>query len=318
MTSTDNSERGPSVAALGGGHGLAATLRAARTYAGDLTGIVSVGDDGGSSGRLRSEFGVAPPGDLRRCLSALAGSDSLLARSLEHRFDDGTLRGHPIGNLLLTGLAMASGDLQHAIDEVGRLVEATGRVFPATEVPVTLIADSDQGTLAGQVSIERASGIRNLRFDPSDPPVSAAAVEAVATADQILIGPGSLFTSVLATAVVPAIRCALSETGAHRVFVANVANDKGESRGFGLAEHLEALAEHGVAVDVVVAQTGSVGTRPLPARVVEADVAGSDGWGHDPTRLGAVLATLASDDRRAASSASIRVRRRPENPTASR
>lgn len=293
MTSIDSRERGPAVAALGGGHGLAATLRAARTYAGTLTGIVSVGDDGGSSGRLRSEFGVAPPGDLRRCLSALATSDSLLARSLEHRFDDGTLRGHPIGNLLLTGLAMAAGDLQEAIDEVGRLIDAAGRVFPATEVPVTLIADSDQGTLAGQVTIERATGIRNLRFDPADPPVSPAAVEAVATADQILIGPGSLFTSVLATAVVPGIRCALNEASADRVFVANVANDKAEARGFGLVEHLEALAGHGVIVDVVVAPSGSVGTRPLPAPVVEADVAGPDGWGHDPERLGAVLVDLA-------------------------
>jgi uncharacterized cofD-like protein len=280
------------VVALGGGHGLAATLRAARAYAGELTGIVSVGDDGGSSGRLRSEFGVAPPGDLRRCLSALAGADSLLARSLEHRFDDGTLRGHPIGNLLLAGLAMVGGDLQAAIDEVGRLVEARGRIFPATQVPVTLIADSDEGTLAGQVTIERACGIRNLRFDPADPPVSPAAVEAVTRADQILIGPGSLFTSVLATAVVPGIRGALHDTSAVRVFVANVANDKGEARGFGLVEHLDALADHGLAVDVVVAQTGAVGSRTLPAPVVEADVAAADGWGHDPGRLGAVLAGL--------------------------
>jgi len=280
------------VVALGGGHGLAATLLAARADAGELTGIVSVGDDGGSSGRLRSEFGVAPPGDLRRCLSALAGADSLLARSLEHRFDDGTLRGHPIGNLLLAGLAMVGGDLQAAIDEVGRLVEARGRIFPATQVPVTLIADSDEGTLAGQVTIERASGIRNLRFDPADPPVSPAAVAAVAGADQILIGPGSLFTSVLATAVVPKIRCALHDTSATRVFVANVANDKGEARGFGLVEHLEALADHGLAVDVVVAPTGSVGSRSLPAPVVEAHVAAADGWGHDPGRLGAVLAGL--------------------------
>ena len=113
---------GPAVVALGGGHGLAATLRAARRYAGRLTGIVSVGDDGGSSGKLRADLGMAAPGDLRRCLSALASEDSLLVDSLEHRFEEGTLQGHPVGNLLLAGLAMVSGDLQQAIDEVGRLI----------------------------------------------------------------------------------------------------------------------------------------------------------------------------------------------------
>ncbi len=279
--------------ALGGGHGLAASLRAARSYAGDITGIVSIGDDGGSSGRLRSEIGVAPPGDLRRCLSALATDDSLLARSLEHRFEHGTLRGHPVGNLLLTGLAMASGDLQSAIDEVGRLVGAAGRIFPATLVPVTLIADSDHGTLAGQVTIERATGIRNLRFDPADPPVPGEAVEAVRAADQVLIGPGSLFTSVLATAVVPAIRDALHQTNAQRIFIANVANDKAEARGFGLAEHVEALVDHGIKVDAVIAQPGSSTRRSVDAPVTEVDVAGADGWSHEPTKLGVALAELA-------------------------
>ncbi|MEM9564533.1 MAG: uridine diphosphate-N-acetylglucosamine-binding protein YvcK [Actinomycetota bacterium] len=284
---------GPAVVALGGGHGLATSLRAARTYAGSVCGIVSVGDDGGSSGRLRHELRVAPPGDVRRCLSALAADDSLLVRSMEHRFVEGSLQGHPIGNLLLTGLAMVSGDLQTAIDEVGRLIGATGRIFPATEVPVTLIADSDGGTLAGQVTIERAAGIRNLRFDPADPPTSAAAVGAVAAADQIVIGPGSLFTSVLATAVVPGIRDALNATSATRVFVANVANDKAEARGFGLAEHIDALTDHHIPVDVVVASSRSIVGRSLPVPVVEAEVAADDGWSHDAKLLGETLAGLA-------------------------
>lgn len=285
-------EHGPAVVALGGGHGLATSLRAARIYAGSVAGIVSVGDDGGSSGRLRNELQVAPPGDLRRCLSALATADSLLTRSLEHRFVEGSLQGHPIGNLLLTGLTMVAGDLQAAIDELGRLVGAAGRIFPATEVPVTLIADSDRGTLAGQVTIERATSIRNLRFDPADPPVSAAAVEAVRRADQILIGPGSLFTSVLATAVVPGIREALNETSAQRVFVANVANDKGEARGFGLAEHIETVLDHEVPVDVVVSAPGSGDASGLQVPVVEVDMAADDGWSHDPKRLGLALDEL--------------------------
>lgn len=301
MTSTDRTNsphtdpHGPSVVALGGGHGLAATLRAARSYAKTLTGIVSVGDDGGSSGRLRDDLGMAAPGDLRRCLSALATEESLLVESLEHRFDDGSLQGHPVGNLLLAGLAMVSGDLQSAIDEVGRLVGATGRIFPATQVPVTLIADSDVGTLAGQVTIERAVGIRNLRFDPADPPVSAAAVEAVRTADQVLIGPGSLFTSVLATAVVPAIREALHETRAQRVFIVNVANDRAEAKGFGLVEHLDALAEHDLKIDAVLAPLGSLPEGRAIGPISEADLAAADGWGHDPVKLGAALATLLSE-----------------------
>ncbi|MEM7326267.1 MAG: uridine diphosphate-N-acetylglucosamine-binding protein YvcK [Actinomycetota bacterium] len=299
----DPDRSGPSVVALGGGHGLAASLRAARTYAGAIAGVVSIGDDGGSSGRLRLDLGVAPPGDLRRCLSALAAEDSLLAQSLEHRFDVGSLQGHPIGNILLTGLALVANDLQQGIDEIGRLIGATGRIFPATEVPVTLIADSDTGTLAGQVTIERAAGIRNLRFDPTDPPVSAAAVDAVRTADQVLIGPGSLFTSVLATAVVPAIRQALAETSAQRVFIANVANEKADARGFGLAEHLQAVADHGVSIDAVVATAGPatadgpvVGGSPLASvagcPVTVADLAAEDGWSHDPVKLGLVLADL--------------------------
>lgn len=304
MTQSTTSERtGPAVVALGGGHGLAATLRAARTYAGSIAGVVSIGDDGGSSGRLRLDLGVAPPGDLRRCLSALASEESLLARSLEHRFDVGTLQGHPIGNILLTGLTLVADDLQAGIDEIGRLIGATGRIFPATEVPVTLIADSDTGTLAGQVTIERATGIRNLRFDPADPPVSAAAVEAVRNADQVLIGPGSLFTSVLATAVVPAIREALAETSAQRVFIANVANEKGDARGFGLAEHVETLAQHGVAIDAIVAPataaTGEGPAAPLSTGSVRpdcpvtiAELAADDGWSHDPIKLGRVLAEL--------------------------
>ncbi len=274
---------------------MAATLRAGRHYAGSLSGIVSVGDDGGSSGVLRSELRVAPPGDLRRCLSALATSDSLLTRSLEHRFTEGSLQGHPVGNLLLTGLTMACGDLQAAIDEVGRVVGAVGRIFPATEIPVTLLADSDEGTLAGQVKIERAAGIRDLRFDPSDPPASAEAVEVVRTADQIVIGPGSLFTSVLATAVVPAIREALASSSGQRVFVANIANEKADARGFGLTEHIEALFDHGVSIDVVVAPPDAAPAEPDATRLVEADVAADDGWSHDPKRLGAVLAELAEE-----------------------
>lgn len=280
---------GPAVVALGGGHGLATSLRAARTYASSLTGVVSVGDDGGSSGRLRTEFDVEPPGDVRRCISALATSDGLLSRALEYRFEEGELRGHPIGNLLLAGLAMVSGDFQEAIDELCRLVGVAGTIFPATTVPVQLLADSDDGTISGEVTIERASGIRNLRFEPADPPVAACAAKAVEEADQVLIGPGSMFTSVLAAAVVPDILAAIQRTRGQRVFVANVANDKGVARGFGLTEHIDALNEHGVVVDVVIAPRSTTRIDRSDVAMYWADVEGDDGWSHDPIKLGAAL-----------------------------
>lgn len=280
---------GPAVVALGGGHGLAATLSAARQYAYVLTGVVSVGDDGGSSGRLRTEFGVEPPGDVRRCISALATSDGLLTRALEYRFDEGELSGHPIGNLLLAGLAMVAGDFQEAIDELCRLVGVEGALFPATTVPVQLLADSDQGTITGEVTIERATGIRNLRFVPAHPPVAPGAAKAIEQADQLLIGPGSLFTSVLASAVVPDIQQAIQHSAAQKVFVANIANEKGMARGFGLSEHIDALADHGVPVDVVVAPEAPTRPELRGVQVRWADVAGSDGWGHDPIKLGSVL-----------------------------
>ncbi|MEM8924384.1 MAG: uridine diphosphate-N-acetylglucosamine-binding protein YvcK [Actinomycetota bacterium] len=281
---------GPSVVALGGGHGLAASLQAARSYASTLTGVVSVGDDGGSSGRLRTEFGITPPGDVRRCISALVVEPTLLSQALEYRFTDGELKDHPIGNLLLTGLAMVAGDFEEAVDELCRLVGVADTIVPAASIPLRLLADSDRGRIEGEVTIEKATGIRNLRFEPAEPPVPSRAVEAVVEADQVIVGPGSLFTSVLASAVVPGILDAVDKSEAQRVYVANVANDKAEARGFGLAAHLEALAQHGVTVDVVVAPT-TLPDEPIEGvEVVWADVAADDGWGHDPAKLGPVLA----------------------------
>lgn len=287
----------PAVVAIGGGHGLASSLRASLAFADELTGVVSVADDGGSSGRLRRELGLPAPGDLRRCLSALASEDSLLAQSLEHRFDRGALEGHAVGNLLIAGLASAGGDFAAAVQEVARLVGAVGTMLPATVAPVTLVADSDNGELVGQVTIERATGITNLRFEQEQPEAPAEAVEAILSADLVVIGPGSLFTSVLAAAVVPQIKQAISETKAHRVFVANVANDRAEARGFDLPEHVEAIRDHGIAIDAVVAPINTHRVDEVESllpnlSVRVARVAADDGWQHDPVKLGAVLAGM--------------------------
>lgn len=278
--------------ALGGGHGLAALLRAARPFANELVGIVSAADDGGSSGRLRRELGLPAPGDLRRCLSALADDDSILAEALEYRFPSGALEGHAVGNLLIAGLAASCGDFAAAIDEVSRLVGVRGEIYPATLEPVTLIADSDAGVLRGQVTIERASGIKNLRFDPQSPKASPLAVKALMEADRVFLGPGSLFTSVLATVMVPELKAAFVNTSAQRIFVANVSNDRAEAHGFNLEAHLRALADHGIFPDLIVAPAGSEKLGSDAPPVAYGDFAAADGWGHDPEALGLFLAAL--------------------------
>lgn len=287
----------PRVVALGGGHGLAASLQAAQTFASNIVGVVSVADDGGSSGRIRRELGLPAPGDLRRCLSALASDDSLIARSLEHRFESGSLEGHPLGNLLLAGLAEAGGDFQQAISEVARLVGAVGTIYPATNGPVTLVATTAEGPIRGQVTIEESSDIRDLRFDPAKPAAPQAAVTAILNADQIIIGPGSLFTSVLACVLVPDILAALRAAPGQRVFVANVANDRAEARGFDLGAHVDTLHSYGIPVDVVLADgPGDDPDEPMAriggCPIVHAPIAASDGWGHRPDRLGRSLGSL--------------------------
>src|SRR5436190_21832375 len=182
----------PRVVALGGGHGLAATLQAARRYAGDIHAIVSVADDGGSSGRLRAAFGIPPPGDLRRCLVALADRDSPWTVAFEHRFQTGEFEGHAFGNIVIAGLAEAHGDFQLAVDTVAAALGAAGRVIPATREPVILKAeirspDGDGGrSIEGQVAVQESSGISSVSIVPADAAPPDAALEALAGADQVV------------------------------------------------------------------------------------------------------------------------------------
>ena len=285
-----DSESSPVVVALGGGHGLAATLEAASSYASKVVGVVSVADDGGSSGVLRHELGVEAPGDARRCISTLAAKQTIIGRALEYRFETGVLKGHPIGNLLLAGLAVSGeGGFQQAIDELCRIVGLdSGSIFAATDEPVELVADCDDGELRGQMCIEDVPNIGNLRFDPPDPKVSDAVVEALLGADQIVIGPGSMFTSVLAAVCVPRIIEAIGASSAQRVFVANVANEWPKVGEFGLDQYANTLAEHEVPIDLVIAN--GAGPSSLGGYAVEwAEVADANGWGHDPAALGKTL-----------------------------
>ncbi len=290
---------GPRVVALGGGHGLAATLQAARRYAGDVCAIVSVADDGGSSGRLRAAFGIPPPGDLRRCLVALADPSSPWCAAFEHRFEGGGLDGHALGNLVIAGLAEATGDFELALAEAGRVLGAAGRVIPATREPVVLegqvrtLDGSSCVSVEGQVAVAQAEGIAGVSLVPADPEPPAAALEALAAADQVVMGPGSLYTSVLATVAVPALRQAVLSTPAQRVYVCNLRPQIPETAGYDVAAHVAALRAHGVEVDVVLCHPGGLPRGRVDARCVERDLARADGLAHDPAKLAAALVDLA-------------------------
>ena len=283
---------GPRVVALGGGGGLSVTLTALRHYAGDITAIVSVADDGGSSGRLRAALGIPAPGDLRRCLVALGDPDSVWARSFEHRFTTGELEGHAVGNLVIAGLTAATGDFAAALKEAGRLVGAVGQVLPATSEPVVLLAEADTGSISGQVAVAEAGRISAVALDPPRAASPWDAIDAIVSADQVVLGPGSLFTSVLPACLPRDIAKAIRRTRAQRVYVCNVAAVERETRGFDVAAHLAALTAHGIEVDVVLADPVALPLGEPDQPVVTAPVAAGDGLRHDPKDLATALSDL--------------------------
>lgn len=285
------------VVALGGGHGTAVTLRAARRYATDVTAVVSVADDGGSSGRLREQLDVVALGDLRKCLVALAEEGSVLARAFEHRFSEGDLAGHALGNLVLAGLVKAAGDLVAGIDAAASLLGATGRVLPATTEKVVLSAVGDRGEVNGQVAVSQAGRIRRVSLVPADAVPPRAALVALERADQIVVGPGSLFTSVLAAVAVGGIARAIAGSRAQRVYVCNLRPQVPETAGYDVAEHVGALRRHGVVVDVVLCDTSAgMAVGRTDARVVDRPLSGRNGMVHDPARLAEALADLLASE----------------------
>jgi uncharacterized cofD-like protein len=309
------------VVAFGGGHGLAASLRALRLLRKDLeldiTAVVTVGDDGGSSGRLRAERGGLPPGDLRQALAALADEDDPVARTtaelLQFRFA-GTdpLSGHPVGNLLLCGLMEMSGDPVIALERAGELVRAVGRVLPMSRMPLSIeatVRGDDPAkpdvvtTVHGQHAVAVSRGIvEDVRLTPTRPDGCAEAVEAIDRADWLVFGPGSWFTSVIPHLLVPDLAAAVSAAAARRVVTLNLAAEL-ETAGLSLPDHLRALARYlpGLRVDVVLADGTAVGdsiglrsaAESLRARVVLAPVAVADGRPrHDPVALARALHTV--------------------------
>jgi uncharacterized cofD-like protein len=305
--------------ALGGGHGLAATLSALRRLhdeltIDDLTAVVTVADNGGSSGRLRGEFGVLPPGDLRMALAALCGDDEwgqTWAEVVQHRFaGDGDMKGHVVGNLLIVSLWELMGDPVRALDWVGRLLGAHGRVLPMATTPMDITArirGADPGDPAGvavvrgQVEVASSAGqIESVALVPEHPEACPEAVAAIRSAEWVVLGPGSWFTSVIPHLMVPGLRRALAETRGRLVVVLNLEAQAGETTGFGPEDHLAALYEHApdLPVHAVLVDATSVGddrdqlakvVADRGARLVVDDIAVPGEPRHDPDRLAAAF-----------------------------
>ncbi len=306
--------RGRGIAAIGGGTGLPVLLRGLKAYNVQTTALVTVGDDGGSSGRLRGELGILPPGDVRNCLLALADAEPLMSEVFQHRFAKGGLAGHTVGNLLIGGLSEVTGDFVQAIEAASRVLAVRGRVLPSTVADVALLAEFEDGrTVRGETAIVAAGGrIRRLSLDPPAAalPQSVAALDA---ADVVVLGPGSLFTSVLPNLLLPEMREALRRCRALRVFVVNVMTQPGETDGFTAADHLAALQQYTgtPGVDVVLVNSRRIEQERLTAyrqqgaapvvvdmerlagmgvHVLARDVVTREGLiRHDPDRLAAAI-----------------------------
>ena len=251
--------RGPRIVAIGGGTGLSTLLRGLKERTANVTAIVSVADDGGSTGRLREQLGIPAVGDIRNCLVALAETEPAMGELLQYRFgrDEGNLAGHAVGNLLIAAMhAIEGGDFEEAVRQMNRVLAVRGRVLPATGTPLTLHARlRDGGLVDGQSRIMRMRGIDRVWLEPGDVPAARDALRAIAEADLVVLGPGSLYTSILATLLVPGILAAVRAAAALRVYACNVATQLGETEDLDLADHVEALLAHSAPdlVDVVLA-----------------------------------------------------------------
>jgi uncharacterized cofD-like protein len=246
-------ERGPRIVTIGGGHGLATLLRGLKSYSYNITAVVTVADDGGSSGRLRLSHGIPPPGDIRNCLAALSNDEALMTQLFQYRFSDGgtELDGHPFGNLFISALAEITGSFEEAVVESGRVLAVHGRVLPATLRDVKLVADIQppysisEVRIAGESTIPKFPGdVQRVWLEPSNPAAYPQVIQAILAAELIVIGPGSLFTSILPNLLVQDITAAIQASRALKIYVCNVATEPGETEGFTCEDHLRALNEH--------------------------------------------------------------------------
>ncbi|HEX9633999.1 MAG TPA: gluconeogenesis factor YvcK family protein [Candidatus Limnocylindria bacterium] len=327
--------RGPRIVAIGGGTGLSTLLRGLKGYSANITAIVAVADDGGSSGRLRQQLGIVPPGDIRNCIAALADAEPLMTQLMQYRFPPGSgLDDHAFGNLFIAAMTAVTGDFEEAVRESNRVLAVRGQVLPATSVPLNLGAVLVSGRrLTGQVAISHAEEpIDHVTIEPSDVRASSEALERILEADLVVMGPGSLFSSVLPNLLISDIRDAIAAANGLRVYVCNVATQPGETGSFTAAEHLEALFAHvgdGL-VDFALVNGNQGARRPegwlgqpvrvderkleeLGVTIIEEDLVDeSNAHHHDSAKLAAALMRLQQEER------VERVRqRRIRRPTAS-
>ncbi len=308
--------RGPRIVAMGGGHGLATLLRGLKQYSMNITAVVTVADDGGSSGRLRKTMGILPPGDIRNCLAALSNDETLLTQLFQYRFASGDegLEGHSFGNLFITALADITGSFEEAVSESGRVLAVNGRVLPATLHDVRLVADvmlapaGSEVRIIGESKIPDSHGqINRVWLEPNNPPAYPQVIQALLSADLIVIGPGSLFTSVLPNLLVPDIAAAISASRALKIYVCNVATQRGETDGYSSHDHARVLINHvgGCVFDMMLANSKTEGSLPEDAEWVLAQPADTDygvhmadmvddtyPWRHDSDKLARILIDL--------------------------
>lgn len=307
-------QRGPKVVAIGGGTGLSTLLRGIKSYTANVTAIVTVADDGGSSGRLRRELGVLPPGDFRNCIVALADAEPLMARLFQYRFGKGSgLDGHSFGNLFIVAMSGITGNFEEAIRESCRVLAVRGQIIPSTLENVTLCAELvDDVHVQGESKIsESTQAIKRVYLVPEGPNAFPDAVKAILEADMVIVGPGSLYTSVLPNLLVDGIKKAILSTDASKVYVCNVATQPGETDGFQAEDHVGTLVRHFGRNPFDYVVVNSAHHREIPAewRVSEVQVRGFDGFGsqviaadvvdpsnplrHDPEKLAVTLMALA-------------------------
>lgn len=312
-------ERGPRIVVIGGGTGLSTLLRGLKEYTHNITAIVSVADDGGSSGELRRSLGILPPGDIRHCLTALADDETLMGQLFQYRFASGNgLSGHSLGNLLITALAEITGSFEEAVAESGRVLAVRGRVLPATLSNVRLLADikipdRDQEVLVrGESRIPETAGrVHRVWLEPDNPSAYPLSVQAILNADLILIGPGSLYTSVLPNLLVPDLADALKVTRALKFYITNVATQPGETDGYSTGDHVRSLEKHmgSRLFDIVIANNCFDGPLPESIQFVRTEPELSDEytiymtdlqdeqskWRHDSHKLAQAIIDLYSE-----------------------
>jgi uncharacterized cofD-like protein len=317
LTDHRRKERGPRIVTIGGGHGLSTLLRGLKSFSYNITAVVTVADDGGSSGRIRRIQGIPPPGDIRNCLAALSNDEALMSQLFQYRFSDDNIEldGHPFGNLFISALSEITGSFEDAVVESGRVLAVHGRVLPATLHDVRLVADVQLPHNIAEVRVEGEStipkfpgNVQRVWLEPNNPPAYPQVIQAILAAELIVVGPGSLFTSIIPDLLVPDIVAAIQASRALKIYVCNVATQPGETDCYTCEDHIKVLNEHigELIFDIIVINnnfegqlsSGSEWVKPTPEAEIEYPIYQADlvdesqPWRHDSAKLARAVMDL--------------------------